>query len=900
MVGPNGWMDLNGTNIDITRSGLVVAPVWNEAFGSPVTGPIPTNYANDLGIYDEYWVQASFSDAFPMNSAALWNGSVATAPGEPMPPSAPTPAPGFSFAASVADSYINVVGALAVTGTNFDGSTYTFNLPTNITKGAVFVGLPSGFGAQIGFTPSPSATNFFNAAQVLLGVSVSNSVNTAIDNALLYIQDTLASRFDFRGISSNVLGCPAVTARPINYLLQRSNGGLGAPGNNGYPEPRFFLDSGAGINNTNIGFDSVSNAVITAGDYAGYGAFADNVVFRPPALPTFTITNYPGRIRIHAQNLTMADARIHAEGEIMIQTENLISSSNAVVDCENLSFNLASTNDTLQVQNLSMNNVARMRGPIFMWSGTWGNNAEVVITNNWAFVTNTDGSVTETNVPLTNEVTIGFAATLVDATSLFTLLPVTVFDFVTHTPNLFVGDNMRVAQSFFTDAQSFTIGARGSLEVLNSLPINPVSGFVIPGPPLRNWVFTNAPNLLFLTNYGTLTVDNEAHFGDDRSKPYDTFVNTGTLSGASIAIDSSFFQNSGTISAGSGITILGIPGGGPLEITCDNGILANGSSTSAGNTEFFCTDLKITKYSITANATLNFTVSDNLSDGGGTSGNSFTMYDGFNLFVKPNTGDLLGTSFTTTAPKVPSVEVDHSWAGEDRGVSTDGYHDDVAIGKLSLTSQSPDPFFFFAGATGQNGLYVDLLDLSALGTTYTNWMDIDPSLTIYYAAARLGFTPPPNSSGIPQEPEEYLDGQFGGHLRWVSSFAGPNSTVMVIINGVPTPVNSALRFSKIIDSDGDGIPNFYDATPFGGLSLSASLVGQLKSDNSLTNAVGVSWFALSNKVYTVEYATNLLHPTWNLLLKYTNNAHTNRNVTVLDTNAPAIGSRRFYRVGYTQ
>jgi len=303
---------------------------------------------------------------------------------------------------------------------------------------------------------------------------------------------------------------------------------------------------------------------------------------------------------------------------------------------------------------------------------------------------------------------------------------------------------------------------------------------------------------------------------------------------------------------------------------------------------------------MTVNGTLNFTVSDSLSDAGGTSGDSFTVFDGFNLFAKPNVGDLLGTAFITTAPRVPSVELDHSWAGEDRGVSSSGFNNNVAMGKLTLTAQSPDPFFFFAGATGQNGLYVDLLDLSALGTKYTNWMAIDPSLTIYYAAARLGFTPPPNGSGIPQQPEEYLDGQFGGHLRWVSSFAGPNSSVIVLINGVPTPVNSALRFSKIIDSDGDGIPNFYDPTPFGGFSLSASLVGGLKSDNSASNAVGVSWFALSNKVYTVEYATNLVHPTWNLLLKYTNNAPTNRNVTVLDTNAPAIGVRRFYRVGYTQ
>src|SRR6266699_1181946 len=53
-----------------------------------------------------------------------------------------------------------------------------------------------------------------------------------------------------------------------------------------------------------------------------------------------------------------------------------------------------------------------------------------------------------------------------------------------------------------------------------------------------------------------------------------------------------------------------------------------------------------------------------------------------------------------------------------------------------------------------------------------------------------------------------------------------NNSVDVIINGVTVAVNSALRFSKIIDSNGNGIPNFYDPNPFdvNPLKLTASLV----------------------------------------------------------------------------
>ena len=78
---------------------------------------------------------------------------------------------------------------------------------------------------------------------------------------------------------------------------------------------------------------------------------------------------------------------------------------------------------------------------------------------------------------------------------------------------------------------------------------------------------------------------------------------------------------------------------------------------------------------------------------------------------------------------------------------------------------------------------------------------------IYYAAARLNFTPPNNTNGLPQSPEEFLDGQFGGHLRWASGYAGPNSSVTVLVNGQSVQVNKALFNSHIIDSDHDGLPN---------------------------------------------------------------------------------------------
>ena len=97
------------------------------------------------------------------------------------------------------------------------------------------------------------------------------------------------------------------------------------------------------------------------------------------------------------------------------------------------------------------------------------------------------------------------------------------------------------------------------------------------------------------------------------------------------------------------------------------------------------------------------------------------------------------------------------------------------------------PLFFFAGLGGGNALYVDVLDLSNL-LDYQNELQINPDLVIYFAAAKLAFTPP-FTNGVPQQTEEYLDGQFEGRLRWVRDFAGPNSSIAVVSNGVSILVN---------------------------------------------------------------------------------------------------------------
>ena len=114
----------------------------------------------------------------------------------------------------------------------------------------------------------------------------------------------------------------------------------------------------------------------------------------------------------------------------------------------------------------------------------------------------------------------------------------------------------------------------------------------------------------------------------------------------------------------------------------------------------------------------------------------------------------------------------------------------------------------------------------------------------------------------------------------------------VIINGQTVKVNKALRNSQILDSDGDGIPNYFDPTPFDSVVLAGSMPAP--------QAFAISWQALPNIAYRVEYTTNAAMNNWQTLTTYTNHGSTKITATVWDTNSAPGAARKFYRVSYPQ
>ncbi len=77
---------------------------------------------------------------------------------------------------------------------------------------------------------------------------------------------------------------------------------------------------------------------------------------------------------------------------------------------------------------------------------------------------------------------------------------------------------------------------------------------------IEDWSSTTAPILRYFTNNGSLSIPNDAHFGDDGKTNYAAFVNTGTITAGAEYINSDYSRVGGSQSA-----TVGIPSGDHLR-----------------------------------------------------------------------------------------------------------------------------------------------------------------------------------------------------------------------------------------------------------------------------------------------------------------------------------------------
>jgi hypothetical protein len=726
----DGEIVLKGKNVLLSRSVLNISPI--VSVGSSVTR---TNFVPDAAIYDKFWSPGS-SNLFLVGGSP-WNGTTigaASFNGVKEPCNITAGVVIGPFNPQIADSTFTNVGPHLLVTTNFDLVTTITNIVySNIVRQAVFVvyNTNTSITATNHFSPTLTATNFFHPVVVRFDMPFANFVTLTVQTNSIYLMDDFASFSNKALLANSVINpyatCNDTTFRPATVIVSRTDPFLPtgtqafASGSFGLgpPPPDFFFNP-----------LTFSNAV-ARGAAETYSAFVDNLAIEPPLTGFFAdITNAPGRIRIYANDLDLSKTRLRAEAEIIIQASNLISSSGASIDCQNLSYNLGSTNGFLNITNLSSQKVVRLNGTVTEWTGLWTNYIVDVFPN---FVTNSAATNAPfiTEMDITNVTEVDISITVVDGSGLSDSISGGVQDLILHSTNIVMSDSMSPVKTFLLDGKSFTL----------------LGNLTFP-----NWTHAIAPTLRYFTNNGSLSIFNNAHFGDDGTTNYTAFVNHGTIFSGVQTINSDYLEINNAINDALD---------SDFTAYCKTGIVTNSSILAYGDIQFFANSLIIDPSILSSQfGAINFTVTNLLSDAGFATGNQFGCGNGFNLFIKPALGSLLGTKITDTA--YGQSEVDHVWAGSDLGTVAAGYSNNAAIGTLVLQPSSPlfEPLFYFRGAGIGNGLYVSNLDLSLL-TDYANEIDIDSSLNIYFISASLNGT-----NGA----EQFLnDQQFpsGGHLHWV-------------------------------------------------------------------------------------------------------------------------------------
>jgi len=707
---------------------------------------------------------------------------------------------------------------------------------TNTITQAIFVGINTNLlNAQVAFSTYNTETDF-RIAGTEISMQFTNSVTGGLSYEYLYLTDDFAARTNLGLFMNQQTGN---TFRPGNYRVSRvmiPEYGFGTAGNGGLTEDLFFQE---GFSNT------VVEALYTA--YAPWVLGAASTSVAP--LEGATLSNLVGRLEIDAKTLDLRSARMRANGLMSIHAEHVVSTSKAAIESSGFMLDLTSTNGTLRLDAEVSGASKSFEGPVRMWSALWTNYSELLVTNEEPGT----GDPPEPVITITtNIVAHGFHTFLVDARSLGFTQQAAVHTLRLRSTNIVVEDTYRVVGEMLIDGEHLENNGRIEFQAGQG-----------------NFGASNAPSLKTLMNHGTFNVVNTANFGSDRSTPYEQFVNHGDMEANSMQVAARHFENNGTIE-----------GNQFVRVRADFARLQNGFLRSGRDLWIEATDLKLHQATNTAQRALRLDLSNSLTDSGGPVSSQFSANRGFALIRKPTYGDLLGTRFVTSASA--NAVVDHTWPGEDRGTSEDGYANNVAIGRLVLSS-ARDGVLRFNGPdnTREYAIYVDFLDLQGFVLQAHNqgrladYLELAPNVTLYFAYANV--------------PIEGLDGALDGQIRWVMDFVGPSSSILVgLPSGGSVMMNRGRRESLSIDDDGDGIANGYDPYPWPDPKAIAEVVGI----SPMT--VEVRWTAAPAATYQVEVAADPAGP-WETLATATNPENAVREMSVQD-GADNGGTLRFYRV----
>jgi len=600
-------------------------------------------------------------------------------------------------------------------------------------------------------------------------------------------------------------------------------------------------------------------------------------------------TNLAGRVRIKADNLKLEDTRIRAHGVVNLQAKHVTSSANTSIAAPYANYDLGSTNGTLVYRGLNPVGQPNLTGVIKVFVMSWTNSAEFPDPAAAAATTDPNAG-TGTATPSNLLADTHFRVMIIDAdidplkqTGELVGLKLRATNLTTVDPVLYEVPEVDAISPNYPD------GFSGASQVAGNEQVAPIT---------ENWVNEGAfelvgslgvsqrtfPALRTLSNQSDILGERVA-LGVGDTRPLAFLTNSGAIFSAGyLGLGASTLAHSGRLAAGNVLDLAAadlvltgtnsIEAGGRITISAKS--LDVGNASAIGTPNLVKLDIS-DRWTVPAGKVL------------------VVAAAGVNVPVNAQSNDLSGLTLSVSAGRFETGSVD--WPGVDRGTEAAAFVNNSAIGALVLTIGEYGRIDLRSSGSGERALYTRRLELNGDFGQFFNItnktfdasglasaLGFDSNMRLYYSIVSI--------NGI-ELSGPVLDGALGGRLRLVriaNAAGGP--ITLELGNGVVVETSWAVRYSVSLDSDGDGLVNAIDSTPFSGPVVNTKAV-ELQGRPYLE----ISWDAAAHTDYQILSQEPAVGPQWSPLSRLANTSASPKVLKFYDPLDQGSGAKT-YRILY--
>jgi hypothetical protein len=202
-----------------------------------------------------------------------------------------------------------------------------------------------------------------------------------------------------------------------------------------------------------------------------------------------------------------------------------------------------------------------------------------------------------------------------------------------------------------------------------------------------------------------------------------------------------------------------------------------------------------------------------------------------------------------------------------------------------------------ASGSGERALYTRRLELNGEFSQYINVtnktfdadglasiLTIDSNTRLYYSIVSI--------NGV-ELSGPVLDGALGGRLRLVPIAGANGGPVSVDVGtGYVVEASWSVRYSMSLDSDGDGLVNAIDSTPFSGAVVTTKAI-QIEGKPYIE----ISWDAAANTEYQILAQEPAVGTSWTGLSRLANTSGSSKVLKFYDALDQGTGAKA-YRILY--